>query len=96
MQIIDRNKRKSKRMGRRKSKRKPPPKNRAIEALDTMFTCPFCNHEKSCEVKMDKSKNAARIQCTICLEDFQATINFLSEPIDVYNEWIDACEAVNN
>ena len=26
----------------------------------------------------------------------QATINFLSEPVDVYNEWIDACEAVNN
>jgi len=44
---------------------------------------------------MDKSKNAARIQCTVCLEDFQATINFLSEPIDVYNEWIDACEAAN-
>ena len=29
------------------------------------------------------------------MEDFQATINFLSEPIDVYNEWIDACEAAN-
>ena len=25
----------------------------------------------------------------------QATINFLSEPIDVYNEWIDACEEAN-
>jgi transcription elongation factor Elf1 len=25
----------------------------------------------------------------------QATINFLSEPVDVYNEWIDACEAAN-
>ena len=25
----------------------------------------------------------------------QATINFLSEPLDVYNEWIDACEAAN-
>lgn len=83
------------RMGRRKSKRKPAPKSKAIEALDVLFTCPFCNHEKSCEVKMDKTKNAARIQCTICLEDFQATINFLSEPIDVYNEWIDACEAAN-
>ena len=45
---------------------------------------------------MDKTKNAAKIQCTVCLEDFQATINFLSEAIDVYNEWIDACEAANN
>lgn len=39
-------------MGRRKSKRKPPPKRRAIQPLDQMFNCPFCNHEKSCEVKM--------------------------------------------
>ena len=124
-------------MGRRKSKRKPEARKKNIEALDTQFTCPFCNHEKSCEVlinflklswiecfpkvKMDKSKHAAKIQCTVCLEDFQAslphsplllkdrlfhswlsfsskqaTINFLSEPVDVYNEWIDACEAVNN
>ena len=44
---------------------------------------------------MDKTKKAARIQCKICLEDFQATINFLSEPLDVYNEWIDACEEIN-
>ena len=29
------------------------------------------------------------------INEFQATINFLSEPLDVYNEWIDACEAVN-
>ena len=29
------------------------------------------------------------------MPQFQATINFLSEPVDVYNEWIDACEAVN-
>jgi len=82
-------------MGRRKSKRKPGPKKKNIVPLDILFNCPFCNHEKSCEVKMDKTKNAAKIQCTICLEDFQATINFLSEPLDVYNDWIDACEAAN-
>merc|ERR1712154_13072 len=64
-------------------------------ALDTMFDCPFCNHEKGCEVKMEKTKNTGRIQCTVCNEDFQAAINFLSEPLDVYNEWIDACEAAN-
>lgn len=39
-------------MGRRKSKRKPPAKRKAIEPLDQQFNCPFCNHEKSCEVKM--------------------------------------------
>lgn len=39
-------------MGRRKSKRKPAPKRKAIVPLDTQFNCPFCNHEKSCDVKM--------------------------------------------
>lgn len=39
-------------MGRRKAKNKPPPKRKAIQPLDTQFNCPFCNHEKSCEVKM--------------------------------------------
>ncbi|XP_070140966.1 transcription elongation factor 1 homolog isoform X4 [Drosophila kikkawai] len=39
-------------MGRRKSKRKPPPKRKNIEPLDQQFNCPFCNHEKSCEVKI--------------------------------------------
>ena len=58
-------------MGRRKSKRKPPPKSRATEPLDTLFNCPFCNHEKSCEVKMEKTKNTGNIRCMVCMEDFQ-------------------------
>ena len=58
-------------MGRRKSKRKPPPKARN-EPLDTLFNCPFCNHEKSCEVKMEKTKNTGNIKCMVCMEDFQA------------------------
>lgn len=37
------------RMGRRRSRRKPPPKNKLVEPLPTNFACPFCNHEKSCE-----------------------------------------------
>ena len=82
-------------MGRRKSKRKPPSKKKAIQPLDTQFNCPFCNHEKSCEVKMHKSRNTAKITCRVCLEDFQTTINLLSEPLDVYNDWIDACENAN-
>ena len=82
-------------MGRRKSKRQAPPKRAGTQALDIVFDCPFCNHSKSCEVNMDKERNTGRVQCTKCFEDFQSTINFLSEPIDVYNEWVDACEAAN-
>uniref|UniRef100_A0A1I7ZM50 Transcription elongation factor 1 homolog n=1 Tax=Steinernema glaseri TaxID=37863 RepID=A0A1I7ZM50_9BILA len=82
-------------MGKRKSKRKPPPKSRAIEPLETQFNCPFCNHERVCEVKMDRDRNVGFISCRICMEDFQTNINSLSEPIDVYSDWIDACEEAN-
>lgn len=44
---------------------------------------------------MDKPRNAGRVSCRVCLEDFQCTINYLSEAVDVYNEWIDACESAN-
>lgn len=82
-------------MGKKKSNRKPEAAKKPIQPLDTLFNCPFCNHEKSCEVKMDRQRNCAHIQCRICLEDFKTNTNYLSEPIDVYTEWIDACESAN-
>ncbi|KAF7989785.1 hypothetical protein HCN44_008459 [Aphidius gifuensis] len=82
-------------MGRKKSKRQAPVKRKAIEPLDTQFNCPFCNHEKSCEVKMDKQRKTARISCRVCMEDYQTSVNVLSDPLDVYNDWIDACDAAN-
>ena len=62
-------------MGRRKSSRKAPPKRKMIQPLDKNFTCPFCNHEKSCDVKMDYEKKTAHIRCTVCSEDYQSVIN---------------------
>lgn len=82
-------------MAKKKSKRKPVAARKAIEPLEQQFDCPFCNHEKSCEVKMDRTRNTAKIQCRICLEEFSAPINYLTEPVDIYSEWIDACEQAN-
>ena len=62
-------------MARRKSKRKPPPKKKGIEPLEVTFTCPFCNHEKSCDVKMERDKNVGTIRCNVCSEDYQTNIN---------------------
>jgi len=81
-------------MGRRRSKRKPAPKRRQ-DPLEQQFNCPFCNHERSCDVKMDRVRNCAYISCRVCLEEFQTTITYLSEPVDVYSDWIDACETAN-
>jgi len=39
-------------MGRRRAKRKPPPKRKTLGTLESQFNCPFCNHERSCDVKM--------------------------------------------
>uniref|UniRef100_A0A8D2DJ21 Transcription elongation factor 1 homolog n=1 Tax=Sciurus vulgaris TaxID=55149 RepID=A0A8D2DJ21_SCIVU len=82
-------------MGRRKSKRKPPHKKKMTGTLETLVTCPFCNHEKSCDVKMDCDHNTRVISCTVCLEEFQTPITYLSEPVDMYCDWIHACEAAN-
>ncbi|XP_073485214.1 transcription elongation factor 1 homolog [Aquarana catesbeiana] len=81
-------------MGHRKSKRKPPPKKKT-RVLETQFTCPFCNHEKSCDVNMDRARNTGVISCTVYLEEFQTQITYLSEAVDIYSDWIDACEAAN-
>jgi len=43
----------------------------------------------------DRARNTAYITCGVCSEDFQTTINYLSEPIDVYSDWVDACENAN-
>lgn len=43
----------------------------------------------------DRERNVGFISCRVCLEDFQTNINYLSEPIDVYSDWIDACEQAN-
>ncbi|KAK3297556.1 transcription elongation factor Elf1 like-domain-containing protein [Chaetomium fimeti] len=80
-------------MGKRKSSSKPQgPKKR--DPLPTTFTCLFCNHEKSVEVKLDKKAGCGHLQCKICGQRFQCGINYLSSPIDVYSEWVDAADAV--
>jgi len=33
------------------------------------------------------------LKCRICGEGWQSRIHYLTEPIDVYSEWLDATEA---
>ena len=44
---------------------------------------------------MDRSRSVGTIKCNVCMEEFQTTINYLSETVDVYADWIDACEKAN-
>ncbi|XP_061741548.1 uncharacterized protein LOC133541861 [Nerophis ophidion] len=86
---------KKKQMVHQKSRRKSTPKKKMTGNVDTQFTCPFCNHEKSCDVKMDRTQNVGIISCSVCFEEFLTPITYLSEPSDVYSDWIAAWIAVN-
>ena len=60
--------------------------------VDTVFDCPFCNDNKTVEVKFSNDEALATIQWRMCLAKFQTEIHHLTQPIDVYCEWIDECE----
>lgn len=80
-------------MGKRKTSSRGPVK-KVKQRLDTQFTCLFCNHEKAINCTIDKRSNIGTLTCKICGQSFQTAINSLSEPVDIYSNWIDACEAV--
>ncbi|KAI4723152.1 hypothetical protein E4T48_00401, partial [Aureobasidium sp. EXF-10727] len=79
--------------GKRKSASKPEGKKKR-EALSTTFQCLFCNHENSVSVKIDKKASTGELTCKVCGQTFQCVVNYLSAPIDVYYEWVDACDSV--
>lgn len=39
--------------------------------------------------------NLGNLKCRVCGASFQYEIHHLSDPIDVYSEWIDQTESVN-
>ncbi|KAJ2358696.1 hypothetical protein IWW50_000073 [Coemansia erecta] len=80
-------------MGKRKSARKPQTKKKV--RLDVTFQCLLCNHEDTVTVTMDKPKKIGTLRCKVCNAGFQAVINHLSDPVDVYSDWVDACSRVN-
>lgn len=77
-------------MGKRKAAAKPV--KRVKQKLDVTFRCLFCNHEKSVICTLDKKNSIGDLHCKICGQTFQTAINSLSQPVDVYSDWIDACE----
>ncbi|KAF2742237.1 Elf1-domain-containing protein [Sporormia fimetaria CBS 119925] len=80
-------------MGKRKKASKPQgPKKR--EKLPTSFQCLFCNHEGSVEVNIDRKAKVGDLSCKVCGQFYQTAINNLSAGVDVYADWIDACDAV--
>ncbi|KAJ8462211.1 hypothetical protein ONZ45_g18019 [Pleurotus djamor] len=80
-------------MGKRKKATRKPAPARQKEPLDTTFTCLFCHHDKAVTVRIDRKESIAQLVCKICDQRYQSKIHHLTEPIDIYSEWIDAADA---
>ncbi|CAK9182964.1 unnamed protein product [Ilex paraguariensis] len=59
-------------MGKRKSRTNPALKKR-MEKLDTVFSCPFCDHGSSGECRIDMKNLIGEVVCRICQENFSTT-----------------------
>jgi len=81
-------------MGKRKKAAKPPTGPKKREGLQTIFQCLFCNQENAVIVKIEKKLGIGQLHCKNCGQSFQTTTNFLSAPVDVYYDWVDACDKV--
>ncbi|KAF3406625.1 hypothetical protein DPV78_000766 [Talaromyces pinophilus] len=81
-------------MGKRKKSSRGPQGPKKREPLATTFACLFCNHENSITVKLDKKLGLGNLSCKVCGQRFQTGINYLSAAVDVYSDWVDACDAV--
>ncbi|KAK5107324.1 hypothetical protein LTR62_001379 [Meristemomyces frigidus] len=83
-------------MGKRKKSSRTPQGPKKREPLATTFKCPFCNHESSVTVQIDKKNHIGTLDCRQCAQHYQASNDMkgLMQPVDVYFEWVDACEEV--
>lgn len=80
-------------MGGKKSSAKPAPKIKP--KLASQFNCPFCSHANSVEVKMDRRAQVGYLKCRVCVAEYEMRIDPLHQPVDVFADWIDECEALN-
>ncbi|KAJ7172430.1 transcription elongation factor Elf1 like-domain-containing protein [Mycena filopes] len=83
-------------MGKRKKAAKKPQQSRQKVPLDTAFTCLFCHHDKAVTVRLDRKESLAHLVCRVCDQRWQSKATHLTEPVDIYSEWIDAAEAAQH
>jgi len=78
-------------MGRRA--KKAPVQTKKRPTLAKRFKCPFCANENVVECKMDHKAGTGSLSCRLCGASYQMPIHHLHEPVDVFSEWLDDCEA---
>jgi transcription elongation factor Elf1 len=75
-------------MGRRKKAAKKVIK-KAKPVVAKVFKCIFCNHDQSVHCALDFKSMTGELSCRVCDAKFQTSIHTLSDPIDVFSEWLD-------
>ncbi len=59
------------------------------QTVAKVFKCLFCNHEAAVTCQIDVRSMTGKLECGICGAKFQTQINTLTEPIDIFTEWLD-------
>lgn len=75
-------------MGRRKKAAKKAVKKKR-PTVAKVFKCLFCNHDKSVTCNLDIKTKVGELSCSVCDATYKTHIHDLSEPIDVFTEWLD-------
>jgi transcription elongation factor Elf1 len=75
-------------MGRRKKAAKKVVKKKR-PTVAKIFKCLFCNHEKSVTCSLDVKSRIGALTCSVCDAKYQTQIHDLTEPIDIFTEWLD-------
>ncbi|KAG0130065.1 transcription elongation factor Elf1 like-domain-containing protein [Tuber indicum] len=83
-------------MGKRKRSTPKATVFKKKEPLATTFMCLFCNNQDTVACVLNKKAGIGSLSCSSCGQRFKMSINYLSAPIDVYSEWVDACDEIEN
>lgn len=76
-------------MGRRRRKTTP---RRPVRTIPTIFTCPLCGRN-AVRIEMNRNSGEASVHCGNCDSKATMPITGISEPVDVYGEFVDLCAA---
>lgn len=80
-------------MGKRKTAKKVQKKARP--RVMGSFDCMYCHHTGSIRITINKKAKIGTVRCSQCNVDWSTTTSALSEPIDIFCEWVDAAEEAN-
>jgi hypothetical protein len=75
-------------MGRRKKAAKKIVKKKKY-VVATVFKCIFCNHNEAVSCRLNHNTMVGELNCRVCDAHFEMRIHSLSDPIDVFGEWLD-------